>query len=453
MLTQMEELEEEVSCLARLVTSDYFDYSMATLLCLNALFIGVQVEVMSQQTSPHPLVGFQVIDVLFTLAFLVELILRLIAFGFRFFTMSGWQWHWFDLFVVMFSVADELTKYVFAGSDLDEVVEKLGVLRLLRLGRVIRLVRMVRLIPSLKSLVYLISASMNSFFWTSVLLLILMYVVSVYFTELATDLKHGGVTNLDDWSSIGSSVMTLFQAISGGADWRDLVENFPEQTYTLNVTILAMYVAFATLVMLNLVTGVFVEGAQRIAKEERQRDLIKVVRSLHAIAETSGDGEVSWSEFEGCLESKAMQDFLKAFDMDAHKAKAIFEVVDTDKSGTISLEEFVSAATTMHGPVKLADTEIIRLMIKDSFAEVFSKFESIEAALNDDQCRKKRQSPSTQSMPMYERERSDEGSKTVTHSIAVMAKANQAALASAFAFPNDIFHAHATTFSFTEEEV
>lgn len=32
--------------------------------------------------------------------------------------------------------------------------------------------------------------------------------------------------------------------------------------------------------MLNLVTGVFVEGAQRIAKEEKEQELIKSVQKL-----------------------------------------------------------------------------------------------------------------------------------------------------------------------------
>eukprot|EP00930_Biecheleria_cincta_P055420 TRINITY_DN4173_c0_g1_i2.p1 TRINITY_DN4173_c0_g1~~TRINITY_DN4173_c0_g1_i2.p1 ORF type:complete len:852 (+),score=153.02 TRINITY_DN4173_c0_g1_i2:31-2586(+) len=380
--------EENPGWLANLVNSDYFDYIVATILCLNALFIGIQVEFMAHHTSPEPPVVFRVLDWLFTLAFLVELLMRLGAFRTRFFTMQGWQWHWFDLFIVTFGLADEITTNLFSGSELEGVIEKLGVLRLLRLGRVIRLVRMVRLIPALKSMVYLISASMTSFFWTGVLLLILMYVVAIYFTELATDLKHENsyrYTSLEHWSSLGASVLSLFQAITGGDDWNNFVSGLPNETYKVNVIILALYVAFATLVMLNLVTGVFVEGAQRIAREERDQELIKYVRRLYKVCETNKDGEVSWDEFEGSLSTKAMQDFLKAFEMDSNKARDIFLVLDTDKSGAVGLEEFVAAATSLNTPVKNADTEILRYAMNESFETLTARVASLEATIRGSQ--------------------------------------------------------------------
>ena len=48
-----------------------------------------------------------------------------------------------------------------------------------------RLVRMVRLLPELKSLVCLIMASMSSFVWTCVLLMLLVYMLAVYMTMMA----------------------------------------------------------------------------------------------------------------------------------------------------------------------------------------------------------------------------------------------------------------------------
>jgi len=382
----MASAEENTGRLANLVASDYFDYIVAVVLCLNALYIGIQVEFMAHHASPEPPVAFQVLDWVFILVFLVELLLRLGAFRTRFFTMQGWQWHWFDLFIVTFGLADTITTNLFAGSEAEGVIGSLGVLRLLRLGRVIRLVRMVRLIPALKSMVYLISASMTSFFWTGVLLLILMYVVAIYFTELAIDLKHSNSkANLEHWSSIGASVMSLFQAITGGDDWNNFVSGLPAEAYRVNAIIMALYVAFATLVMLNLVTGVFVEGAQRIAREERDQELIKYVRRLYKVCETGIDGEVSCKAFEGSLSTKAMQEFLKAFDMDSNKARDIFLVIDTDKSGTVSLEEFVAAATSLNTSVKQADTEILRYAMNEYFSLLTTKIASLEAIIKGSQ--------------------------------------------------------------------
>ena len=39
-----------------------------------------------------------------------------------------------------------------------------------------------------------------------------------------------------------------------------------------NTLVFSIFIAFATLVMMNLVTGVFVDGAQRIAREEKNQE-------------------------------------------------------------------------------------------------------------------------------------------------------------------------------------
>merc|ERR1719517_306588 len=106
---------------------------------------------------------------------------------------------------------------------------------MLRLGRIVRLIRMVRLIPELKSMVYLIAASMQSFFWTMLLLLLMMYCVAVYYTELATGLSREHINESDaktelkqHWGSIMSSVFTLFMAITGGDDWANFLKAFDD---------------------------------------------------------------------------------------------------------------------------------------------------------------------------------------------------------------------------------
>ena len=142
--------------------------------------------------------------------------------------------------------------------------------------------RMVHLVPELKSMVCLISASMISFFWAVVLFVLLIYCVAVYFTELATDLRVGADdTRLGQyWGSLGSSFLSLFQAISGGDDWANFIDVLEDSSQTLNTLVFSLYVLFATLVMLNLVTGVFVEGAQRILKDDKEAELLRMNASI-----------------------------------------------------------------------------------------------------------------------------------------------------------------------------
>jgi len=258
-----------------IVEHDYFNWVLVGCLLANALTFGIQANVMAGDTSGQTPEIFTIMNVSFCVIFALELLLRAVAYRKNFLMGDGWSWNVFDTIVVLSSIIDEFSQAFFiTGSGMQQqLLGFAGVLRMLRLGRVLRLVRLIRVIPALKSMVYLISASMNSFFWTGVLLLILMYCVAVYFTDLATDIiRLNNSQGFDSseikkyWGSLGQAVSSLFQAITGGMDWRVVVEVFensaPELYELLNI-IFSLYIAFATLVMLNLVTGVFVEGAQR----------------------------------------------------------------------------------------------------------------------------------------------------------------------------------------------
>ncbi|CAJ1423380.1 unnamed protein product [Effrenium voratum] len=392
-----------------MVTHDYFDYVMGFILTLNAVLIGFQVDLAGKESSDP--FWSRMLDVVFCSIFVMELLLRVSAHGKKFLSMEGYQWNFFDLFIVGFSVADELTKLVLSDSEVQQVFDSFGMLRLLRLGRIVRLVRMVRLIPALKSMVYLILASLKSFLWTVVLLIILMYCVAVYFTELAWDLQHRhpqkDLSSIKQtWGSIGNSILSLFQAITGGDDWHNFIMIFDEfsgGTANVNTLVFALFIAFATLVMMNLVTGVFVDGAQRIAREEKNQDLLKHVRRLLApelrgavagrttVRTTSaglggeeGDGSdlLTWAEFCRKLDTEEMRAYLTAFEMDSGQAKDIFYILDQDRVGKVTMHEFFSACVNLHGTPRLADTAILRHLVQRTFADLVEHLARLESILD-----------------------------------------------------------------------
>lgn len=395
------QVDEDAGWLERMVRKDSFDYVMGSLLALNAVIIGIQVDLVSNEASDPP--WSRAIDLIFCSIFVVELLLRIGAFQRRFFSTEGWQWNLFDSIVVFFSVADEATKLVLSDSEVQEIFDSFGFLRLLRLGRIVRLVRMVRLIPALKSMVYLILASLKSFLWTVVLLVILMYCVAVYFTELAYDLHHKHPqkdfsTVKQTWGSVAGSIFSLFQAITGGNDWHNFLsvfDDFVPGTNT-NTFVFAIFIAFATLVMMNLVTGVFVEGAQRIAREEKNQELLKHVRRLLAPDKSRptprpsvfipGEDDhheelISWADFCKKLNTEEMRAYLNAFELDASQAKDIFYILDQDRVGKVTMREFFSACVNLHGRPRLADTAILRHLIQRTFADLSQQLQRIDTRM------------------------------------------------------------------------
>lgn len=389
--------QEKVSCFEAIVNHDYFDYVMSAMLLTNATMMGVQVEILATQGNPtNPPPSFRAIDITFCVIFILELTLRWLAIGCRkVYFGPDWQWGWFDTVIVGFSVAEEMFKLAQPSENESEDggFSSFGFLRMLRIGRIVRLVRVVRLIPALKSMVYLISASMQSFLWTVVLILIMMYCFAVYFTELATDIVADTSQPLtqeqkDDlqnaWGSIVPALMSLFQAITGGDDWHNFVAVFKpvsDAVYTQNLIIFALYIAFASLVMMNLVTGVFVEGAQRIAREEKCQELQKHVRKIVSNANIDINALVTYEEFSAMLETKEFQAYMQAFGMDEVGARDIFYILDVQQCNAIIMREFFAACIQLQNVVSKGDTEILRHRMMHSISDMVKQLDSLEGVI------------------------------------------------------------------------
>eukprot|EP00927_Polykrikos_kofoidii_P010018 TRINITY_DN14226_c0_g1_i2.p1 TRINITY_DN14226_c0_g1~~TRINITY_DN14226_c0_g1_i2.p1 ORF type:complete len:661 (+),score=113.39 TRINITY_DN14226_c0_g1_i2:124-2106(+) len=353
------------------VHSGLFDYVMGIVLCASAIVIGVETDVMvATPASERPLV-FRVLSFVFLCIFTLELVVRLAIFRSAWFKMEGWQWNWLDIVVLAAFYLDELASALIDGTTAHEAITNFGFLRTLKFGRIVRIFRMVRLIPELKAMVYLIAASM-------------MYVLALYYTDSAMLLLQGESPNpalSEMWGSIGSSVYSLFQAITGGDDWCNIVGAWNDSSYSktsmANTMIFCVYIAFATLVMLNLVTGVFVEGAQRLVSQDRDKEIIKQARRL--FVSMGGDEDTSLNEdtFLATLDAGKLDCYLKAVDLRRDEAENLFLVLDSDNSGTLTLDEFLLGTIRLRGVASAVDSTVIKQILQMVQGDIVSVSEFI----------------------------------------------------------------------------
>eukprot|EP00930_Biecheleria_cincta_P083962 TRINITY_DN73462_c0_g1_i1.p1 TRINITY_DN73462_c0_g1~~TRINITY_DN73462_c0_g1_i1.p1 ORF type:complete len:689 (-),score=111.03 TRINITY_DN73462_c0_g1_i1:269-2335(-) len=377
----------------KFIRSDCFDYIMGCVLALNAVATGVQVNGMaSRNPDPNFLDVSEALDWIFAGIFSVELILRMIAYGREFFNKDDWKWNVFDIIIVVFQIMELIAKHSASGSAVSDAVDNLGILRLLRVGRLARLVRMVRLIPELKSMVYLVLASLGSFVWAALLMFLIMYAFAIYFTEMAVDVRKYATTSsqqevvYEQWGSIGNSIFSLFMSISGGADWKSFIEVF---TYSrngwtmVNTFVFSLYIAFATLVMLNLVTGVFVEGAHCIVQRERDKDILKMASRAFVFVDSDDSWDITWDEFQAALDSPPMLAYLEAMCMTTHEATQLFCILDTDKSQSLSVDEFVKGCQRLSGQARCLDVAQLRQAHEERFEELQFQIERMHLLLNN----------------------------------------------------------------------
>lgn len=353
-----------------IVNSREFEVAVAVLLVLNAAYIGVQVDYLAQNIDSAAPAFFTISGWIFCICFVLEVGIRMYALGWSFFCVDGWKWNVFDLLVVTMQVCEEtadlMVDLVFDQSTNSEYTNftVVRVLRVLRLVRVVRFMRILRLIRELHTMVGSIVGSIRSFLWTIALLLLMIFIFGVYLTQHVVDHSRSNVEafRADEklqqyWGSLGSSVLSLFQALSGGIDWDVLLIPLKGTTRfpTAMSFVFAAYIAFAMFVVLNLVTGIFVDSAQTNVREDRDLDLVNRVRELFMKTDDDNSGCITWTEFESQLRNPQMEEYFKTIDLDMSEAPNLFNVLDIRGTGYISAEEFVNGCLRLRGSARAFD--------------------------------------------------------------------------------------------------
>jgi hypothetical protein len=167
------------------------------------------------------------------------------------------------------------------------------------------------------------------------------------------------------WGSIGSAVMSAIWSITGGADWESVISPLVEETGNqFHNIIFTMFIAFSTMVIMNLVTGVFVEGAQRLKKEDRDRELIRMAHRTFNVVDNDSSEDVTRDEFDQHMEEGHMDAYLAAMDLSKTSACDLFELIDDDNSGKINVHEFVTGCMRLKGMPRAADVSQILVDVR-----------------------------------------------------------------------------------------
>eukprot|EP00927_Polykrikos_kofoidii_P014108 TRINITY_DN16151_c0_g2_i1.p1 TRINITY_DN16151_c0_g2~~TRINITY_DN16151_c0_g2_i1.p1 ORF type:complete len:817 (-),score=141.86 TRINITY_DN16151_c0_g2_i1:13-2463(-) len=370
---QREEEKEQEPWWAIFIKSDRFEQITAMVVITSTIFLGVQTNAQAAYPNDGESTVFKVIDVLFAIFFTVEVVIRIVVHEINgFFWGPGRKWNRFDFTIVVFTNVDLFLRLSIRGTDFYTALESLGFLRLMRLGKLLRVLRMVGLIPELKMMVYLISASFHSFIWALILMMLMIFVVSVYFTEVVAKMVRDDILAQDEvspmWGTIGSSVLSLFQAISGGDDWSVFMEPLgadPTFMGSTNIMFFSFYVAFMIFVTMNLVTGVFVEGAQRLISEDKDAEFLKKTQALFGISDTDGNLEISYSEFQELIAADEINEYFISCDFNRNAASGLFQLLDADQSGSLSLDEFVGGCLRLRSVARCVDLVNLCIVISE----------------------------------------------------------------------------------------
>mmetsp|Transcript_21577 Transcript_21577/g.61105 ORF Transcript_21577/g.61105 Transcript_21577/m.61105 type:complete len:575 (-) Transcript_21577:311-2035(-) len=404
---------ESATRLQRLTMSRPYEMASGTLIILNAVFIGWQVQFLALRAeedaaADRPLrrdtpAGFVAMQVIFLLLFTVELGLRWACEGVLDFFRNGdaW-WNVLDIVVVSFSFVDTLIDIAIESDS--EFVGNISVLRVLRVVRVIRVakvIRIMRFFRELRMMLFSILGSMKSLLWVMLVLAMVFYVFGITFTSaVSTALDTTAQWRNDDtealrfhFATIDRSLLSLFMAMSGGNDWAvyyDALDVLPAQ-YRL---LFLLFIAFSLFAVVNIVTGVFVESAMQSNSADRdiivheeleaKKTYLKSMREVFDEMDEDDTGCISMEEFEKKLDDERVRAYFNALKLDVTDARVLFRLLDYDRSQAVNIDEFLTGCYRLQGESRSLDMKIMQCEVRymqEHFITLLDSLHEIRAAV------------------------------------------------------------------------
>jgi hypothetical protein len=363
---------------------------LGAMLVANGLFIGIQADYQARRETKDtdlPFI-FPIINWFFLVYFSFEVTTRLWAYGLGFWYKEGWRWNTSDFIVVAFTWVDEIIVLMGRIISIDEDSPTIpGPLRLLRLGRIFRLARMVRSFPNLRALIGLVFVSMNSFLWTMVLMVVAMYIVAVVFiSDLVEDAEkwteRDRVEAYASWGSFYRGMVSCFMAITGGADWRAFVVVYTRNNGYTKLFVFMLFIAFSTLVMLNLITGVFVDGFQKILKEDKEDEMVVIAGNLLQSYGEDVMEILSQEDFSVLINSGVFDENIALLGLDPKDQHLLFRIIRAENNGQLTLAQYVEGCLKSVESAKHADVAYAKYALMGEMDQLKEYVRAVDVKLD-----------------------------------------------------------------------
>jgi len=366
---------------------------VCSLLIFSAFLEGLQTDFAARNLGEEPPQWFWMSDIFFCVLFVLDLSLQIFAQGSRsFFCNEGAGWNWFDAGTVTIQVIDSVgTTMSFAGDS--QLAKNSKSLRLFRLVRVLRVARVFKALTSLRKLIVSVCQSIKCLIWPVLLIFVMTYIYGLFFTQVVTEHRQElSEEELEDqeelaefFGGVGKSMLVLFQTISDGIHWGEVMKPLTEFVSPWLVGAFIVYIGFVLFAMMNVITAFFVESAMDAAALE---DKDQIVKNLVAAFPMDNDGHsrsITEAEFNAMLDSEYMREYLLALDLTPEDARELklFRVLDHDNSGTIEPAEAIETCHRLVGNAKALDLATLASSVRSEMMLATKHRGRMEALLQE----------------------------------------------------------------------
>jgi hypothetical protein len=215
------------------------------------------------------------------------------------------------------------------------------------------------------------------------MLVFIFYIFALVFVQGVTSylIDHGETLKpeskeklLQCFGSVSKAMITLYKAVTGGADWEGFYDNADgdpmlSETSTINAGLFLFFVFFIQIALLNILTGIFVENAMKLAQPDR--DALAVERRKQDLSEaselkrlctsmqvdTDNTGTISVDEFRQSLNSK-LKAYFAIMGLDIKDAEMFFEMLSSmSDNQEVAIDDFVIGCMKLKGTATSLDLQ------------------------------------------------------------------------------------------------
>jgi len=407
---KMERMLENQSDLKRLTRSPCYEFAEAAAIILNVCLIawetGHRAYLVSFSTSSAEVlqgeVCYNVLGDIFCVLFAADLALRVLADGWEFFYARERLWNIFDIVVVSTTVLETVARwhqYAEASmTDFRAFAGKFAALRIVRLLRIVRSTRAIRanrFVRELSIMVCSLMGAMKPFLWSVVLLNAVLLIFSVFFVDgtISFAVQHGPEAQGDVTANLGrffgtltTGTTSLYMAMTGGVDWEEIWQALMPMPLEYRVVFLA-FITFGILALMNVITAVFVETAmQRSASDqdlrvqtevEKKVDFVQSMQRVFEELDTNASGTLTLEEFERQMEDENVLTFLSTLELDIDQVRTLLTLLDRDQNGEVDIDEFITGCIRLKGGAKSLDMAILQYQVEWMLYNVASLHSSL----------------------------------------------------------------------------
>ena len=337
----------------RIARHSCFENLTLLMIAINSIWIWIDTDLNDSSTLLDAEPVFIVVENIFCVYFVIELALRFGAFRYKRDCFKD-AWFCFDSLLVALMVFETwiLTIVVAAIGSAMSSPSFLRVLRLFRLTRMARMARLLRACPELFVMLKAIGVAFRSVMFALLLLLGLVYVFAIFFTQTLDGKDTPGRVGYESFRTVSVSMNTLL--LNGALpDQSDLVNSLMAEHWFFYGLILT-YLLLASLTVMNMLIGILCEVISVVSHVEKEAIKLNAVKvSLHRIleetgADSDGDKKLNRQELEMLLNNKKAVSTLHDVGVDL---LALVDLMDFifEQNEDLTFEEFMGIVLDLRG--------------------------------------------------------------------------------------------------------